>query len=201
MSYLIKLIRIAEDDSFTPRIGGSALLPEDLAWPCNPDGAPLVLLASLPAIFLNNQKGLNLPLDYFVSVFSTYDKADYFLDSVTCQTEEASSKEGSASYTKVLVHQKGAPRNESTYVIPAREIDLLAAAETSSAEYTGSKLSGQPAWLQRGKMNLQDYDFIMQLYSSDFPPGFEDIFYLTDAVGYLFLRKDMNGGWFFVQTT
>ncbi|MNP03423.1 hypothetical protein D3C76_953070 [compost metagenome] len=48
---------------------------------------------------------------------------------------------------------------------------------------------------------LAEYDFLCQFYSSDFSDPFKDIFYLTDAVGYLFLKKDRSGsGVFFVQT-
>ena len=48
---------------------------------------------------------------------------------------------------------------------------------------------------------LEEYEFVMQLYSSDFPEPFKDIFYLTDAVGCLLLKKDGSGnGLFFVHT-
>lgn len=48
---------------------------------------------------------------------------------------------------------------------------------------------------------MLDYAFVSQLYSGDFSEPFKDIFYLSDAVGYLFLKKDGSGeGLFFVQT-
>lgn len=45
-----------------------------------------------------------------------------------------------------------------------------------------------------------EYEFICQLYSSDFSEPFKDIFYLTDAVGYLFLKKwEREGVFLFKQ--
>ena len=44
----------------------------------------------------------------------------------------------------------------------------------------------------------------MQICGSDFPEEFEDIFYLNDSIGYLYLNKEGNlndVGLFFTQCT
>ncbi len=51
---------------------------------------------------------------------------------------------------------------------------------------------------------IKEYDFICQLYSADIPSKDGGILGLSDAIGYLFLKKDIddynNAGLFFVQT-
>ena len=48
-----------------------------------------------------------------------------------------------------------------------------------------------------------NYNFLCQVYSSDFPAPFQDVLYMTDGVGYLLINKHVgNGnsdGCFFVQ--
>ena len=54
------------------------------------------------------------------------------------------------------------------------------------------------------KLELASYQFCMQIYGGDFPEEFQDIFYLDDAIGYLFLSKEEKAndvGVFFVQCT
>ena len=61
-----------------------------------------------------------------------------------------------------------------------------------------------PVFLQEEKLELASYQFCMQIYGGDFPEEFQDIFYLDDAIGYLFLSKEEKAndvGVFFVQCT
>ena len=51
---------------------------------------------------------------------------------------------------------------------------------------------------------IKDYDFICQLYSADIPSKDGGALGLSDAIGYLFLKKHIddvdNAGLFFVQS-
>lgn len=61
-----------------------------------------------------------------------------------------------------------------------------------------------PVFLQNEELELDSYQFCMQIYAGDFPEEFQDIFYLSDSIGYLFLSKEENSndaGLFFTQCT
>lgn len=57
-------------------------------------------------------------------------------------------------------------------------------------DYNGSLFGANPVFLQEEKLELASYQFCMQIYGGDFPEEFQDIFYLDDAIGYLFLSKE-----------
>jgi uncharacterized protein YwqG len=204
MSFTISLSQPTESANTQPRIGGEALLPDAIAWPHNLKSEPLILVASLPSRFLNKELGYSLPNDTFISIFTTYNKNDYFLDVITYAGTEEELANLRTGYTRVLVHVEGKARNESEYLVPAHRIELSPLDATEEVYYTGSKFAGHPGWLQQQEFPVQELNYVLQLYSSDFPEDFEDIFYLTDAVGYLFLRpqatsEDSEAGLFFVQ--
>ena len=199
MERKILLTQSVEDASEGARIGGKALLPATHEWPVNADGEPLVLIISLPASFLNEIRDFSIPSHLYVSVFSTYSKDGYFLDSITSSGQEDSISDISDEYTKVLFHGKGIPRNESPYLVPAKGVEVEK--EEAFDNYTGSKIGNEPGWLQNENIDFGKFRFVLQLYSSDFPEDYEDIFYLTDAVGYLFVSDNDKEGRFFVQST
>lgn len=193
-----------DEASVQPRIGGKSLLPANLDWPRNPNGEPLVLIASLSSQFLNDELGFALPSESFVSVFTTYNKDDYFLDVITYSGSEEELDNIRSGFTKVIVHEKGAPRNDSEYLIPSMHL-VFSNMQNDLENYIGSKLAGKPGWLQKGIEIPADYKFVLQLYSSDFPEEFEGIFYLTDSVGYLLVNDksaiNTEAGLFFTQAT
>jgi uncharacterized protein YwqG len=199
----IEFIKETSSNSKELRIGGRALLPENTAWPTNPNGTKLTLIASLPCLRLNSLlENMNYPQDSFVSVFSTYNKEDYFLDLITYHGDEAELNNIKKGYTKVILHQEGNERNDSDTLIPARLIEI--SSEITNDFYTASKVCGIAGLLQKNPLNINDYCFCLQLYSADFPEGYDDVFYLTDAVGYLFLNSNVTKedmGIFFAQTT
>ena len=47
----------------------------------------------------------------------------------------------------------------------------------------------------------QKYIFIGQILGMDLPEEVNEIFYLTENIGYIFINRDLSGGLFFVQTT
>jgi len=205
MAHKLSFLHTALDTENSSRIGGKSFLPSTIEWPKNPNAEPLVLVASLASELLNKELGYSLPHDTFVSVFTTYSKSDYFLDVITYTGSEDELTNIQNGFTKVILHEKGEARNESDYLIPARHFSL-SPLPSEDKHYSGSKLAGEPGWLQQEVMNVLGYKYALQLYSSDFPEEFEDIFYLTDAVGYLFLASDLEldkkeNGIFFAQTT
>ncbi|MFF2484301.1 DUF1963 domain-containing protein [Paenibacillus sp. NPDC058071] len=191
------------NESLKPRIGGMSFLPEDMDWPENPDGEKLVVILSLPTDFLKSNFGLNYPEDTVVSVFTTYNQNDFFLDKIVYHGDDSELEHIRSGFTKVLLHQIGKPRNDAEYIIPAQEV--IVGGPIGTEEYTGSKIGGNPSFLQNEDYSLLDeYLFCLQLYGSDYHEEYKDIFYLTDSIGYLYLNPNTdenNAGVFFTQST
>lgn len=188
-------------DIKAPRIGGGALIGNVCAWPCTPGGVPLTLVLSLPTDFVNNHIGSRLPGGKFVSVFSYYSKDDYFLDYICYHGNPEELKLLKTGYTKTLIHDDGAETFAGALIPPMR-IDVTSASEDLDT-YQGSKIGGNAGLLQNEPISLDGLDFALQLYGGDFPEPFRDIFFLSDAVGYLYVPSLPNetSGFFFAQTT
>jgi uncharacterized protein YwqG len=104
MFQIIILSQAVDPTSTQTRIGGKALLPDTITWPHNPKLEPLTLVASLPSHFINKESGYSLPANTFVSIFTTYNKSDYFLDVITYAGTEQELANIRAGYTRVLLH-------------------------------------------------------------------------------------------------
>ena len=183
-----------------PRIGGKSFLPNDLEWPTNPDGEKLTLVLSLPAIFLNSILQFDYPSDKVISVFTTYNPDDYFLHGIVYHGDTEELGNIKSGFTKVILHSVGTPRNDSDFLIPAHEIVV----DVNTDNEHGTFLGGEPVLLQNEKLEIGSAQFCMQIYGGDFPTGFQNIFYLSDSTGYLFLDKEENAsdiGLFFTQCT
>lgn len=187
------------ENSATARIGGNSFLPKSIEWPKNNDGNKLTLIASIPSSFINEYCNLKFLEDSYISVFSTYDKEDYFLDLITYHGDKEELENINSGYTKVIIHEKSEDRNESNNIIPARKIEPSTLINLEN-HFTGSKIGGTAGILQKENLSLiNELTFAIQFYGGDFPNEYDNIFDLSDAVGYLFLKPDM--GKFFVQTT
>jgi len=172
-------------------------------WPKNPDGQDLLLLFTINCKAARKQLDRSdLPDSGFIHVFSTYDKEDYFLDFLTF--DEVEQKKGIASYTYVVhVDQIGAIRSPGLS-IPLQyakfEPSTVKDDEISVASLVSS---GAPCGAVIPKVLESNFSFFCQIYSSDFPAPFQDALYMTDAVGYLLVNKQMGNdvadGCFFVQ--
>ena len=65
-----------------------------------------------------------------------------------------------------------------------------------------SWFGGEPEFLQNGSYQfLDDYLFLAQINGLDLPSKLNDMFYLSDAIGYIYLKRDLTDGLFFVQNT
>ena len=104
-------------------------------------------------------------------------------------------------FTKVILHSVDLPRNDSDFLIPAQKV-VVGRRINVLDDYCGSLLGTEPSLLQKEQLELDSYQFCMQIYGGDFPEEFQDIFCLEDSVGYLFLNKKQtleDVGLFFTQ--
>ena len=125
--------------------------------------------------------------DKAIYVFSYYDKEDYFLDYIT-EIDDAIQ-----GYTKVIVGDKNQFKFNLDKFYPINPIENLDEM---------SFLGGQPEYLQQESYDfLEKYIFIGQILGMDLPEEVNEIFYLTENIGYIFINRDLSGGLFFVQTT
>lgn len=201
-NYQISMMENISINSHEARIGGMSLLPKEIAWPINPNGEKLVLIASIPCDLINRLLDINYPPSLYFSIFTTYNE-DYFLDVITYSGDEEDLYNIKNGYTKVLCHYRGEERNEAKYIIPAKKM-AIAEETTCEEEFYGSKIGSTPGLLQNKKLSIDGMMFCLQLYSADFPKDFENIFFLSDAIGYLYIKTQYamdNTGLFFVQTS
>ena len=125
--------------------------------------------------------------DKVIYVFSYYDKEDYFLDYIT-EIDDAIQ-----GYTRVIVGDKNQFKFNLDKFYPINPIENLDEM---------SFLGGQPEYLQQESDDfLEKYIFIGQILGMDLPEEVNEIFYLTENIGYIFINRDLSGGLFFVQTT
>ena len=159
-----------------------------------PDGHELALIAFIPienllAIAPQFEKDFQEKeyKDKAIYVFSYYDEEDYFLDYIT-EIDDAIQ-----GYTKVIIGDKNQFKFNLDKFYPINPIENLDEM---------SFLGGQPEYLQQESDDfLKKYIFIGQILGMDLPEKVNEIFYLTENIGYIFIERDLSGGLFFVQTT
>ena len=159
-----------------------------------PDGHELALVAFIPIEnlltiapqFKTDFQDMEYK-DKAIYVFSYYDKEDYFLDYIT-EIDDAIQ-----GYTRVIVGDKNQFKFNLDKFYPINPIENLDEM---------SFLGGQPKYLQQESYDfLAKYIFIAQILGMDLPKEVNEIFYLTENIGYIFINRDLSGGLFFVQTT
>ena len=159
-----------------------------------PDGHELALVAFIPIEnlltiapqFKTDFQDMEYK-DNAIYVFSYYDKEDYFLDYIT-EIDDAIQ-----GYTKVIIGEKNQFKFNLDKFYPIHPIENLDEM---------SFLGGQPEYLQQESYDFQEkYIFIAQILGMDLPEEVNEIFYLTENIGYIFINRDLSGGLFFVQTT
>ena len=159
-----------------------------------PDGHELALVAFIPIEnlltiapqFKTDFQDMEYK-DKAIYVFSYYDKEDYFLDYIT-EIDDAIQ-----GYTKVIIGDKNQFKFNLDKFYPINPIENL-----DEMNFLG----GQPEYLQQESDDfLEKYIFIGQILGMDLPEEVNEIFYLTENIGYIFMNRDLSGGLFFVQTT
>lgn len=159
-----------------------------------PDGHELALVAFIP---IENLLTIAPQLktdfqdkeykDKAIYVFSYYDEEDYFLDYIT-EIDDAIQ-----GYTRVIIGDKHQFKFNLDKFYPINPIENLDEM---------SFLGGRPEYLQQESGDfLEKYIFIGQILGMDLPEKVNEIFYLTENIGYIFINRDLSGGLFFVQTT
>lgn len=159
-----------------------------------PDGHELALVAFIPIenlLTIAPQFKIDFQdmeyKDNAIYVFSYYDKDDYFLDYIT-EIDDAIQ-----GYTRVIIGDKNQFKFNLDKFYPINPIENLDEM---------SFLGGQPEYLQQERDDcLEKYIFIGQILGMDLPEEVNEIFYLTENIGYIFINRDLSGGLFFVQTT
>jgi hypothetical protein len=182
-------------------LGGSKA--EVGAWPVNPDGEPLTLVATIDFSKIQGLERVeSVPGEGTLHVFTTYSKSDYFLDNVTYSGDPSELEAILSGYTLVVRGQGGLFQESPVDSVPEAATELKDRDISEDDFPVFSMISNVvPHGVILPEAFVAEYDFLCQFYSSDFSDPFKDIFYLTDAVGYLFLKKDRSGaGVFFVQT-
>ena len=159
-----------------------------------PDGHELALVAFIPIEnlltiapqFKTDFQDMEYK-DKAIYVFSYYDKEDYFLDYIT-EIDDAIQ-----GYTRVIVGDKNQFKFNLDKFYPINPIENL-----DEMSFLGE----QPEYLQQESDGfLEKYIFIGQILGMDLPEEVNEIFYLTENIGYIFINRDLSGGLFFVQTT
>lgn len=202
---MIKVKQIIPSDSVAVSsgvtLGGKAA--EVAAWPLNPDGDPLTLVASINCSKIKGDiKNSCIPSEGVLYIFSTYSKTDYFLENITYSGDPSELESILSGYTLVVLGEGGVFQDSPVASIPEMATELKNRQIKDEDFPVFSMISDfAPHGMIVSETLMLDYAFVSQLYSGDFSEPFKDIFYLSDAVGYLFLKKDGSGeGLFFVQT-
>jgi len=173
------------------------------AWPKNPEGRDLLLLLTIDCKVVKQRLGrTDLPSNGFLHVFSTYDADEYFIDSIT--VDEVQQQKGVASYTYVVHTEDTKSIRSPRPPIPLRaanfEEGLIGDDELTILSLMANDA---PAGALIPAELAANYNFLCQVYSSDFPAPFQDALYMTDGVGYLLVNKnirdDKSDGCFYVQ--
>lgn len=159
-----------------------------------PDGHELALIAYIPIkkILLEFPEILKHAKEQDIDtksiyIFSYYDKDEYFLDYIT---EIDDAQQG---YTKVIIAE-----SEHFQFNLDNFYSLIPNKQSDGMTFFG----GNPEFLQEESLDFhQEYIFLGQILGMDLPNNIEDIFYLTGNVGYIFIKKDLSDGLFFVQST
>lgn len=163
----------------------------------NVGGKELTLIFSIPVRSIKpllvslGFENIDNNLQKNISVYSFYDKKDYFLDFITYHgTDEEFLELIEQKNTQVLINTDALAYNEDTFVISFNE------------QQCNSFFGDKPNFLQNENYEqLVNYNFLCQISANDLPNELQDLFYLNDAVGYIFLKNNLDSGIFFVQTT
>ena len=152
MSNLVRFEKV-DDELNILRIGGKSFLPPDVEWPTNPNGEKMVFIFNIPTNFLNSTLQFNYPKDQVISVFTTYNREDYFLDSIVYNGDIEELQNIKNGYTKVILHSVASPRNDADFLISAREI-VIDKEMNEFDDYNGSLFGANPVFLQEEKLEL-----------------------------------------------
>ena len=100
---LVKEIILSDDPKDSGIIIGSGSVNLK-AWPMNPDGEALVLIATIECASLKKTHNYrSIPQKGMLYIFSTYSSSDYFLDNITYSGDTSELESISSGYTLVAM--------------------------------------------------------------------------------------------------
>lgn len=178
---------VTQRNSVAPRIGGQSFISSN-SWPKDEVGNLMTLIFSMPSELVSKVLNVELEENTFFSVFSTYsqEKTDYFLDKVIYNINDEEELEVIKKNTRVIYHKKENDGiNLSKYEIPSYEITVSKGSDKETF------LGGEPNFLQ-DEIEFDEYSFFMQFYAGNFPSGYKNILFLADAIGYIFIEKNVK---------
>ncbi|NBF07885.1 hypothetical protein [Pseudomonas sp. Fl4BN1] len=171
----------AKEDAYA---GGGACLPDDLAWPCAPDGAPLTHLLAFPGHWFS---AALIDRDYWVSVFVPY------LPGEVGHYRKLRAISGSSQAVVVGYVRASSERNEAAQQISDRgAVRLGLNCDADDDENLASKLDGVDAWLQSPVASASGRRRVA-IYGGDLDLALaRHKGILSDGMGYLFLDEDFS---------
>jgi hypothetical protein len=200
--HLVSLIEIDKKDKAS-HFGGGAFLENGDLWPKNPAGLDLTHIISISSNDLNALSEAKIPEGYFLSVFSTFIKDEYFLDCITYSGDVSELEDIRKGFTKVMVHKPGNEEIKKGAFFKRSFIDYKNA-ESEKDGYQCSKIGGKPDFLQNEIDGIDKMTFVAQISPMDLGEDYKNIFYIKGAIGYVFLSEDIEShiqGLFFAQAT
>ncbi|MDC9591684.1 DUF1963 domain-containing protein [Xenorhabdus sp. XENO-10] len=156
-------------------------------WPVNPDGEKLLNLFSIDYEKLSSRIPERiLPTSGYLSVFSTYSDNEYFLDSITYFGDEQELNLIKSGFTFVSYSLTNDTLENNDKFIPERSVIFLDM-EIEDDDYPMLSFFSKkiPYGLDDIGDIRNDYHFVCQIYSADFPAPLQDALGLSDAIGYL----------------
>ncbi len=189
---------VNDDLSAAITFGGKPISNAD--QPVNPEGDALRLLVSIDCHQVNQAIDQPLlPSDKYITVFSTYSPTDYFLDDVTFFGGAEELANIRLGYTQVQITDRKLMLDGVVGGAKLQPYELDAAVVPAFSFCSNTVPNG----LVGCESLLDEYLFVCQLYSADLPICDGEALGLSDANGYLFIRKqcrgDQHDGLFFVQ--
>ena len=188
----LELSNAISENSGEPRLGGSAFIQHS-EWPRDARGEHMTLIFSFPGIFVSELADIDVDPESYVSIFSTYSKDPnyYFLDKVIYNEDDPDELKVIEQNTRVLLHDRVPEQsiNLSKYSLPAIKLEKCSRQEKDEC----FAACGKPVFLQ-SSVHLPGHQFGFQFYSGGLPAGFQDLLFLSDAIGYVFFKKDISAG-------
>lgn len=182
------------------QLGGGCKLPENVPWPTDVDGKPMLHLLTLNIKNLPNNPLVNFPEKGVISIFIPYDHLDKGHVPLLRPTRLSKG-------AKVLAFTP-AERfiNMNDHALePPLQINLETTNDDDDDENLESKIGGTPAWLQ-DQIEIEGAEYFLQINYSDLDKNFPDHKgIIWGGEGYMFLSnklsEDNTAGYFVVQFT
>lgn len=202
--FAYRLVNVCDNDVKYGGVTFCGAIGTDENWLRNPMNEKMALLFTIDNDILNKIiTDINLPSGMQTQIFSTYSDERYFLDDIVYFGDDVEFSYIKKGFTKVSMIKLGVSlnRNEEDFLQMGLKSISLDNIEFPMFSFVSKEM---PKSVFGCEKLLDDYRFICQIYSSDIPSKDGGILGLSDAIGYLFLKKNItdysDAGFFFVQT-